>query len=70
MQHFHDHLQSSQVTALFTDRALSFVLPKGATFEDLVDGLAFLGARGPLAVIVNLGWSEQKAVVPITALRA
>jgi hypothetical protein len=71
MQHLHQHSQSSHVTALFADRALSFALPKGATFEDLVDRLVFLGGREPLAVIVSLGSRiEQEFAVPITALPA
>jgi hypothetical protein len=41
MQHLQEDSQSSHVTALFADRALSFALQKGATFEDLVCRLAF-----------------------------
>jgi hypothetical protein len=49
MQHLYEHSQSTHVRALFADRALSFALPKGATFEDLVNRLTFLGGREPLA---------------------
>jgi hypothetical protein len=65
MQHVHEHTKWSHVTALFADRALSFALPKGATFEDLVERLTFLGGREPLAVIVNL---EPELAVPITTV--
>jgi hypothetical protein len=37
----HDEPHSNCVTALFADRALSFVLPNGATLEDLA-GRAWL----------------------------
>jgi hypothetical protein len=45
---------SSNVSALFADRALSFGLPKGATLGDLADRLARLGAGAPLTVTVKL----------------
>jgi hypothetical protein len=72
MQHVHEHSPSSyNVTALFADRALSFALAKGATFEDLANRLTFLSGRAPLAVIVNLGSRiEQEFAVPIAALPA
>ena len=54
MQDLNENSLSNRVTALFNDRALSFALPKGATFEDLVDRLSFLGGCDPVAVIVNL----------------
>jgi hypothetical protein len=54
MQYLHKNSHSSHVTALFADRALSFALPKGATFQDLVDRLIFLDGREPVAVIVYL----------------
>jgi len=46
--------QSSQVTALFADHAVSFTLPKGATFENLADRFALLDRREPLMVTVRL----------------
>jgi hypothetical protein len=67
MQHVHKQTQWSHVTVLFADRALSFALSKGATFEDLVDRLTLFGGREPLAVIVNL---EQEFAVPITTVSA
>ena len=38
-------LEQSRVTAVFEDRALSFILAKGATLEELSDRLADLGQR-------------------------
>jgi hypothetical protein len=71
MRHLHARSQSNHVTALFADRALSFELPKGATFEDLVDRLTFLGGREPLAVIVGLGpQPEQEFAAPFAGLPA
>jgi hypothetical protein len=54
MRNLHEHSQSSYVTALFADRALSFALPKGATLEDLADRLTQLGKGEPLTVTVKL----------------
>jgi hypothetical protein len=54
MRNLHEHSQSSSVTALFADRALSFALPKGATLEDLADRLTHLGKGEPLTVTVKL----------------
>jgi hypothetical protein len=45
---------SSNVSALFADRAFSFVLPNGATLGDLAARLARLGAGTPLTVTVKL----------------
>ena len=48
----------SRVTAVFKDRALSFVLAKGATLEQLADRLANLGQRQnrrPVAITVKFG---------------
>ena len=46
--------RSSQVTALFADRALSFALPKGATLQDLAERLVRLDGRRPATVTVKL----------------
>jgi hypothetical protein len=46
--------RSSQVTALFADRALCFVLPRGATLGDLAERLARLDRRAPSTVTVKL----------------
>ena len=46
--------QSSQVTALFADRALSFALPRGATLQDLAERLGCLDGRQPATVTVKL----------------
>jgi hypothetical protein len=54
MQNLREHSQSSHVTALFADRALSFALPKGATLEDWADRLTHLGKREPLTITVKL----------------
>jgi hypothetical protein len=46
----------SRVTAVFENRALSFVLAKGATLEELADRLADLGQRQncrPVAITVK-----------------
>ena len=51
-------LEQSRVTAVFEDRALSFVLAKGATLEELADRLADLGQRPncrPVAITVKFG---------------
>ena len=45
---------SSNVSALFADRALSFGLPKGATLADLAERLVRLDAGTPLAITVKL----------------
>ena len=53
---------ASRVTALLEDEALSFLLPAGATFEDLADQLARLCARmhtKPVAVTVRIGSSNR-----------
>jgi hypothetical protein len=54
MRSIHVEPHSSCVTALFADRALSFILPKGATLEDLVGRLAFLHDDTPVAINVKL----------------
>lgn len=49
--------QPSLVTAVFSDTAMSFEMPAGATLEDLADYLADLGelhGSGPIAVDVRL----------------
>jgi hypothetical protein len=46
--------RSSQVTALFADRTLSFALPKGATFEVLAARFADLDRCKPSAITVTL----------------
>ena len=57
-------LRQSRVTAVFEDRALSFILAKGATLEDLSDRLADLDRRHnarPVAITVKFGSSSRKA---------
>ena len=52
--------RQSRVTAVFEDSALSFILAKGATLEDLSDRLGNLGRRHngmPVAIIVKFGSS-------------
>jgi hypothetical protein len=54
----HDAQQRSQVTVAFEDRALSFMLWKNATFEDLAGRLERLGERRrgkPLAIAIKFG---------------
>ena len=50
-------LRLSRVTAVFEDRALSFILAKGATLEDLSGRLADLSRHNgcPVAVTVKFG---------------
>ena len=53
----HDESRPSRVTVAFEDDALSFMLSKDATFEDLADQLGRLGARHhgkPVAIEVKL----------------
>jgi hypothetical protein len=55
-------LRQSRVTAVFEDRALSFILAKGATLGELSDRLADLGQRHngtPVAVTVKFGSSSH-----------
>jgi hypothetical protein len=53
VQKIHEQPHSNCVTALFADRELSFVLPKGATLEDLAGRLASLRAGTPVAINVR-----------------
>jgi hypothetical protein len=58
------HLRPSRVTAVFEDRALSFILAKGATLGELSDRLADLGQRHagrPVAITVKFGSSSRSA---------
>ena len=48
------HSSSTQVTALFADRTLSFALPKGATFETLAARFAGLDGDKLSTVTVRL----------------
>lgn len=53
-------LGQDRVTAVFEDGALSFILAKGATLEDLSDRLGNLGRRHnrmPVAITIRLGSS-------------
>jgi hypothetical protein len=53
---YHDESRPSRVTVAFEDSALSFMLSKDATFEDLADRLDRLGARQhskPIAIEVK-----------------
>jgi hypothetical protein len=54
VRNIHEEPHSSSVTALFADRALSFVLPKGATLEDLAGRLSSLHVGTPIAINVRL----------------
>ena len=57
-------LEQSRVTAVFEDRALSFILAKGATLEELSDRLADLGQRQdgrPIAITVKFDSLSRKA---------
>jgi hypothetical protein len=54
VRNLHQQPYSSCVTALFADRALSFVLRKGATLEDLAGRLASLHVGTPVAINVRL----------------
>ena len=57
-------LEQSRVTAVFEDRALSFILAKGATLEELSDRLADLGQRQdgrPVAITVKFDFLSRKA---------
>ena len=61
-------LRQSRVTALFEDRALSFILAKGATLEDLSDCLANLDRQHsdrPVAITVTFGSLSRQAGSPI-----
>ena len=68
-------LRQSRVTAVFEDRALSFILARGATMEELSDRLADLGRRrngSPVAITVKFGSSSRNAkhsAGPSTGLR-
>jgi hypothetical protein len=53
---YHDESRPSRVTVAFEDSALSFMLSKDATFEDLADRLDRLGERHhgkPIAIEVK-----------------
>jgi hypothetical protein len=67
MHEIREHrLGQSRVTAVFEDRALSFILAKGATLEELSDRLADLGQRQerrPIAITVKFGASTHKEAV-------
>jgi len=56
--------RQSRVTAVFEDSALSFILAKGTTLEELSDRLANLGQRydgRPVAITVKFGSSSRIA---------
>ena len=67
MHRIREHrLRQSRVTAVFEDRALSFILGKGATLEELSDRLADLDRRHhgwPVAITVKFGSSSPKAAL-------
>jgi hypothetical protein len=57
LNNYHDESRPSRVTVAFEDSALSFMLMKEATFEDLADRLDRLGKRRhgkPVAIAVKL----------------
>jgi len=64
-------LRQSRVTAVFEDRALSFILAKGATLEDLSDRLADLDRRHnarPVAITVKFRlFVAQSRLLPNTS---
>jgi hypothetical protein len=52
------------VTAVFEDRALSFILAKGATLEQLSDRLVDLGRKHdgrPVAITIKFDLSSRNA---------
>jgi len=60
-------LRPSRVTAVFEDSALSFILARGATLEELSGRLADLGQghKGrPVAITVKFGSSSRKRKLP------
>jgi hypothetical protein len=59
----HEEPNPSCVTALFADRALFFVLPKGATLEDLAGRLASLHVGTPIAINVRLDSATRRQIV-------
>jgi hypothetical protein len=62
MHRIHEQsLRQSRVTAVFEDRAFSFILAKGATLEELTDRLADLDRRHhgwPVAITVKFSSRE------------
>jgi hypothetical protein len=56
-------LRPSRVTAVFEDRALSFILAKGATLEALSGRLADLSRHNgcPVAITVKFGTANSGA---------
>ncbi len=57
-----DQSRPSHARVVFADRALSFMLPKGTTFEDLADRLRDLQERHhgkPVAIEVKLATSPD-----------
>ena len=60
-------MPANQVTALFADAAVSFVLANGATFADLADRLNHLDARHsglPKAISCKFGTAQQAVLHP------
>jgi hypothetical protein len=60
-------LGQSCATAVFEDRALSFILAKGATLEDLSDWLATLDRQPhqrPVAITVKFSSSSREVGPP------
>jgi hypothetical protein len=53
VRNIHEQPHSNCVTALFADRELSFVFPKGTTLEDLAGRLTSLHAGTPVAINVR-----------------
>ena len=56
---------STRVMALYSNRALSFNLSKGATFADLADRLDELGGRRtglPTAIMLKFARPQQPAL--------
>ena len=67
MQKIQEEPHPSCVTALFADRALSFVLPKNASLEDLAGRLASPQFGTPVAINVRFGSESSVAALPVRA---
>jgi hypothetical protein len=64
LNNYHDESRPSRVTVAFEDSALSFMLLKDATFEDLADRLDHLRERHcgkPIAIEVKFAAERRPA---------
>ena len=67
-----DKSRPSHARVVFADRALSFMLPKGTTFEDLADRCAICSERHhgkPVAIEVKLATLPQIWATPAPSAR-